>query len=248
MGAEASVKASHRGHHAVHQDRRGQGNIGSPTRGSRPPCSSPSCRGCPRPAPSTHPRPHASSRTEPRASVSRAAGTDAAQSAGPNTATAAAAITASTRGNTMLRARRRLRGGGQGSVHRVEVERVAGDLDARPALLPDGLDGAAAAPDEASSLNVGDEEAEGVGDAVRVSAGEPHDGVGVGTYGPGVAEDVGEGELDGVEGARCRDHAVVRVSVEACAAVADRYLRPGNLREAGIIWGGRGGGSGGYCG
>lgn len=116
----------------------------------------------------------------------------------------------------------------------VEVEGVARDLNARPALLPDGLDGAAAAPDEPASLDVGDEQAEGVGHTVRVATCQAHDGVRVGAHRPRVAEDVGEGELDGVEGTGGSNHAVIRVVVEARAAVADRHLGARHL----FFWGG----------
>lgn len=134
--------------------------------------------------------------------------------------------------------------GGQRPVHRVEVEGVAGDLDARTALLPDGLDGAPAAADEPPGLDVGNEEAEGVGHAVRVAAGESHDRVGVGAHRSRVAEDVGEGELDGVEGACGGHHAVVRVIVEARAAVANGHLGTGDLVHRGSDFRGHSGGNG----
>lgn len=106
---------------------------------------------------------------------------------------------------------------------------MARDLDPCPAVLSDGLDGAAAASDEASGLDVGDKEAEGVRNAVGVSPGMPHDRVRVRADGSSVAQDVGEGELHRVEGPRRRYHAVVGVVVEAGAAVAYRHLRPGYL-------------------
>lgn len=93
------------------------------------------------------------------------------------------------------------------------MKRVAGDLDTRAAVLADRLDGAATSADQSACFYIGDEQAEGVGNAVWIPPRESHDRVGVGAYSSGMAEDVREGELHGVESPRGGYHAIVCVVV-----------------------------------